>query len=79
VERHLKDGRKSLEEKMFRVIFTYDEIHRKWEAKVEGATNKVEARQGFSAVVVSCQELDPMLLIHTQVSDDYKITPAVMP
>lgn len=61
---------------MFRVIFTYDETACKWEASVEGATDKTEARQGFSAVVVTCQELDRSLLRHAQVSEDFKITPA---
>jgi hypothetical protein len=62
---------------MFRVIFTYDEALRKWESEVEGAKDKVEVRQGFSAVVLTCQMLDPDLLIHTKVNDDYSIIPAV--
>ena len=63
--------------KPFRVVFTYDETSSLWEPSVENCEDKVEARQGFSAVVLTCQGLNPNLLVHTQVSDDMVITPAV--
>lgn len=65
---------------MFRVIFTYDEESRKWEATVEGAENAIEAQQGFNAVVVTCQELNPRLLnfhLVEKVEDGFKIVPVV--
>lgn len=62
---------------MIEVIFQYDEATRKWDPVVKGVVDKIEARQAFSAVVLTCQELDSDLLILTLVSDDYKITPAV--
>jgi len=39
-----------------RVIFTYDEAARKWEAHAEGCTEALEARQAFAAVVITCQQ-----------------------
>lgn len=60
-----------------RVIFEYDEQARKWNPIVEGLSTKVEARQAFSAVVITCQQLDPGLLTQALVSDDFVITPAV--
>lgn len=65
---------------MFQVIFTYDEEAKKWEAIVTGAKDATEARQGFSAVVMTCQRLKSGLLNHAkveQVDDFYSITPAV--
>lgn len=65
---------------MVRVIFTYDKQARKWESTVEGANTNIEARQAFSAVVLTCQELDPTLLTGAQsesFGDHHKIIPAV--
>lgn len=66
---------------MLRVIFEYDEKARKWSPVVEGAEDNVEARQAFSAVVITCRELRPALLVHTQVSvlseNRHLIVPAV--
>jgi hypothetical protein len=65
-----------------RVIFTYDEPTGKWEATVEGALNRTDARQAFSAVVLTCQQLLPVLLCLTKVieqgpdKDVFAITPA---
>ncbi len=71
-----------MSDKSFRVIFTYHEPTRKWEATVEGAESPLDALQGFNAVVLTAQMLDPDLLTHglsepgTQ-PGVYKITPAV--
>jgi hypothetical protein len=62
------------------VIFTHDDDARKWEVVVSGAADASEARQAFAAVVLTCQQLDSKLLMHTQVAsngDDFAITPAV--
>lgn len=63
-----------------KVIFVYDEVARKWETMVTGVINPVEARQAFSAVVITCQTLDQSLLKQTLVKGTdagYQITPAV--
>lgn len=58
----------------------YVEASRKWDVLVEGAVDALEARQAFSAVVLTAQMLDPDLLEHAlsePLSDGaYKITPA---
>lgn len=63
---------------MVRVSFDYDEESKKWIPWVSGAGNSTEARQAFSAVVVTCQMLDERLLNHTAVSAEeygHAITP----
>jgi hypothetical protein len=62
---------------MVRVIFEWDEDVRKWSAKVEGAETPLEARQAFSAVVLTCQELPSQLLNRTKVDEQHNITPCV--
>lgn len=65
---------------MIQVTFNYDEAMRKWEAVVTGVENAIEARQSFSAVVLTCQMLNPNLLHYTRVIVDgntFKIEPAV--
>lgn len=61
------------------VIFEYDEISRKWSPRVQGVISDIEARQAFSAVVLTCQTLDPELLNKTKVNfgESYTIIPAV--
>ena len=59
------------------VIFTYDIITQSWQPSVKGLDTKTEARQAFSAVVISCQRLEEDLLVHTLVDDDFQIVPAV--
>ena len=44
------------------VEFTHDDEVKKWEAHVIGAATSVEARQAFSAIVLTCQALNPDLL-----------------
>jgi hypothetical protein len=64
-----------------KVTFVYDEAARKWEANVTGVADPIEARQAFSAVVITCQALDESLLGQTLVEadgDGFKITPAVL-
>lgn len=66
-----------------RVIFEYDEESRKWEVEVHDAGDIIEARQAFSAVVLSCQELEADILEHTKTEvityapSDIRIIPAV--
>ncbi len=65
---------------MVKVVFTHDDLCRKWDAHVEGAKDVVEARQAFSAVVLTCQELNPSLLKHTRAltyGTQHTIVPAV--
>lgn len=62
------------------VSFIYDEDAKKWETIVTGVINSTEARQAFSAVVLTCQMSDASLLGLTLVSPEgegYKITPVV--
>lgn len=66
---------------MVRVLFMYDEDTGLWDAVVAGTQTLLESKQAFSAVVMTCQALDPAKLIHTLVEDTplqvHKITPAV--
>lgn len=66
---------------MVKVIFEYDETTRKWDPVVIGTTSAVEARQAFSAVVITCQELDPNLLSFSKTAvldaTSFSIRPAV--
>ena len=65
---------------MTKVTFAFDEVTRKWEATVSGVKTEVEGRQAFSAVVLTCQKLNPALLNWTRTVDDngiIKIIPAV--
>jgi len=72
------------------VIFTYDEKSCKWEASVVGIEKELEARQAFTAVVMTCQQLNANLqdraLVRTPESDnciksedrrEFLISPAV--
>lgn len=59
------------------VVFTYNETYSKWDVHVRGATSKLEARQAFSAVVITCQRLNHNLLIHALVDNDHRVIPAV--
>jgi len=62
------------------VSFEYDEEARTWLPVVRGAQDGTEARQAFSAVVLSCMMLDATMLHHTRTeehSDGYRILPAV--
>jgi len=61
---------------MVQVIFTHDDECKKWEVQVTGTTDKVEARQAFTAVVLTCQMADPKLLEYARVSDDFKVSVA---
>lgn len=71
------------EDEMVRVLFEYDEESRKWEVYVNGTETVLEARQAFSAVVITCQKLNPDLLDRAQVQSTvecdyaYLIVPAV--
>lgn len=65
---------------MFRVVFTYDETARKWLPSIEGAKDSTEALQGFTAVVLTCQQLDEKILdksLAIAVFDHFNIVPAV--
>lgn len=65
---------------MITVRFDYDEPSRRWEAWVSGASSDEEARQAFSAVVLTCMGLDPGLLGSSLVEGTeygHRITPAV--
>jgi len=67
---------------MTKVVFEYDPISTRWSPYVEGAQDSMEARHGFSAVVLTCQMLEPDLLPMTiaktgRHKDRYNITPAV--
>lgn len=60
------------------VKFAYDETVGKWDVWVEGTATSLEARQAFSAVVLTCQQVDPDLLRLTrieEVNDRWVITP----
>lgn len=56
---------------MVHVIFKHDDDVKKWEIKVVGTTDPIEARQAFSAVVLTCKELPVSLLTKTKVIRDY--------
>lgn len=73
-----------------RVSFWYDEEANRWEPVVDGVADETEARQAFSAVVLTCQYLLPSLLDKAKVEGHggfkesgsscprfYKITPAI--
>jgi len=64
---------------MVKVIFTYDEQHRKWEATIQGVTSPVEARQAFNAVVVTCRQTS-VTLDHKveEIDGGYKIIPVIL-
>lgn len=69
---------------MVKVTFQYDEPTHKWEVFADGVESHTEAREAFSAVVITCQELKSDLLQHTFVnkiesegSTWYRIVPAV--
>lgn len=64
-------------QKPVRVVFTYNEQSFAWKPSVENVQNTKDARDAFHAVVLTCQMLDPLLLEHAKVSDDFRITPAV--
>jgi len=49
------------------VSFEYDETSTKWEVSVKGAHSEIDARDAFSSVVLTCLDLNPDLLKHTQV------------
>lgn len=62
------------------VTFMYNEAAGKWSPYVHGVENETEARQAFSAVVITCQQLNRELLPATKVFEDdgeYEIIPAV--
>lgn len=58
------------------VAFKYDEQAAKWEVLVTGASDEVEARQAFAAVVATCRETNGQS-ISTQTPEGVAITPAV--
>jgi hypothetical protein len=73
---------------MVQVVFEHDDTCKKWEVFVRGAADAVEARQAFSAVVLTCHQLREHLLTRTLAKEEtifyrenyvtqYKITPAV--
>ena len=63
------------------VFFNYCEESRKWTVVVNGAADPTEARQAFSAVILTCQKLNPDLLELTKVlptiDGEFEINPAV--
>lgn len=61
----------------FQVVFEYHEESRKWDIIVKGAKDSTEARQGFAAVVLSCQQLNPEWLNMAIITPDFHVTPAV--
>jgi hypothetical protein len=62
---------------MIEVKFQYDGQARKWDPLVVGTADPNEAREAFAAVVLTCHMLDPKLLGHTQITEDFHIRPAV--
>ena len=50
-----------------RKCFRYDEETQKWEPFVTGTRDSTEAKQAFNAVVLTVQELNPVLLSETRV------------
>jgi len=52
---------------MIAVAFTHDDEVGRWDCIVTGARNALEARQAFSAVVLTIGQLEPGLLRHTVV------------
>lgn len=63
------------------ITFEYDETQRKWSVSVKGVRDSREAQQAFTAVVMTCQQVDPNLQRHAlvdQKGDTYNITPAVL-
>lgn len=65
---------------MFKVIFIYDDPSRKWKVNVEGAVSEEEARQGFTAVLLTCKQISPSLQHHALVEKEYDrfvLTPAI--
>lgn len=65
---------------MTKVIFEYNEASEKWSAVVEGVANEEEAREAFSAVVLTVGMLPTDLLTRTIVRQDgerYAITPVI--
>lgn len=78
--------------KKTRVTFTHDDDERRWSIAVDGdgVEHELEARQAFTAVVLTCQYLRPSLLDKARVEGVggfkksgslcprfYKITPAI--
>lgn len=62
------------------VTFTYDEILKKWDPIVTGASDELDAKQAFTAVILTAQMLDINLLLHTktkQDGDSVHIIPAI--
>ena len=63
------------------VSFTYDEDTRLWDPVVHGTHDPIEARQAFSAVVITCQQLNAKLLSYAMsdgiAEKQYRIIPAV--
>lgn len=63
-----------------RVEFRYDEASRRWDSFVIGASTALEARQAFTATVITVRQLQPTLLALSKVEetpDGYHIIPAV--
>lgn len=52
---------------MVSVVFKHEDETKTWTVHVEGAETELQARQAFSAVVLTCLDLNPELLPHTVV------------
>lgn len=61
-----------------KVIFEYDEMLRKWEVLVQGATSELDALQAFNAVVITANMATPKVdhnkAVLTTNSNEYKIS-----
>ena len=66
-----------------KVVFSHDNEFKKWTIKVENAVDSTEALQAFTAVIISCKQLQSVLLSYTQIKplplEDhiFEVVPAV--
>lgn len=59
------------------IHFVHDDECAKWEVMATGVETTQEAVQAFTAVALAVQALEPQLLKHTKVTEDFNIIPAV--
>lgn len=59
------------------VRFIYCEESRKWIVKVVGTTDKQEAKDAFTAVVLTCHQAEAHLLPACRINDDFEVSVAM--
>lgn len=66
---------------MTQITFIYNDELKKWQVVVSGVENETEAVEAFTAVVMTCQMLNPRVLAQSPVKDHvlgFEIIPAVL-